>query len=344
MEKQRETELDILRILALLAVILVHVCGMSSGALSETDGKILTFCSAAVTWQIPIFVMISGRFFLDPEREVTYKKIIKSIWRLVIAFVVWDVIYQIYYVLSGAYEGLNWKGVLSQALIGPYHFWYLHMLIWLYAIIPFLRKLTENKKLMEYFILLFLVFEFLTNYGVELPLIGSTISEVLVKTNFHAALGYSGYYILGYYLYKYKISDRLEIPLYIVGALLILFAGMATIWRAAREGANGEWYSKYLLPNVAIEASAIYTFFVKRVSKHKLSDRAVQVITKLSEYSFGVYLIHALVIELLALTGISVTMISPLIMLPAIVAVTFVVTSVLVGFLRGIPYIGKKIT
>lgn len=346
MGKQRETELDILRILALLAVILVHACGMETHTLPVTDRnwQVLTFCAAIVTWQIPIYVMISGRFFLDPEREMPFRKILKSIWRLVVAFVVWDVVYQIYYIWSGAYGDLNWKGILSQTLVGPYHFWYLHMLIWLYAIVPFLRKIAESKKMMEYFILLFLLFEFLANYGVNLPLAGSTINEVLVKTNFHFALGYSGYYILGYYLYKYKIPDKLEIPLYIAGIVLLIFAGTATVWRAAREGVNNDWYSKYLLPNIAIEASALYTFFVKRVGKHKSSDRAVRGITKLSEYSFGVYLIHALVIEFLGLVGITPIIFSPFLMLPAITLLTFVISNVLVGLLRKIPRIGKKIT
>ena len=72
----REIELDLLRILAMLAVIIVHIGAGETDTLSHTDinWKILTFFGAVMTWQIPCFVMISGRFFLDPERTVTVKE------------------------------------------------------------------------------------------------------------------------------------------------------------------------------------------------------------------------------------------------------------------------------
>lgn len=340
MEKHRQTEFDILRIIALLAVIVVHSSGIG---ISTTQSKcVLVFIDSIITWQIPVYVMISGRFFLDPEREMPFRKLLKAILRLVIAFVAWDVVYQLFYVLSGTYAGLNWKGILSQAVMGPYHFWYLFMIVCLYAITPFLRKIAEDKRLMEYFIILFLLFEFLTYFGAYLPVIGNTVAEVLIKTNFHFALGYSGYYILGYYLYKYGIPDGLEVLLYVLSVVLLIAAGVATVHRALLEGTNEEWYTKYLMPNIAVEAAAIYTVFTKRVSKHHFSDRAVKWISKLSEYSFGVYLIHALILEFIGMTGF--TTYGSLFVFPVIVIATVVISNILVGLLRKIPLIGKKIT
>lgn len=346
MVKRRQTELDMLRILALLAVISVHCTGMGTDALPVMDRskQILIFFDAIVTWQIPVYVMISGRFFLDPEREVSSHKILKSIWRIVIAFVFWNVVYQIYYVLSGAYAGLNWKGILLQAMIGPYHFWYLFMIVCMYAITPFLRKIAVDKRLTEYFIILFLLFEFITYYGAEFPAIGSAVAELLVKTNFHFTLGYSGYYLLGYYLYKYGIPDHVEFLLYALAAVLLIAVGFVTVHRALIEGSNKEWYTKYLMPNIAIEASAIYTLFTKRVAKYSFSDNAVKWITKLSEYSFGVYLIHALVVELMGSAGLTPIIISPFIMHPIIILLTFGISSILVWLIRMVPCIGKKIT
>ncbi len=67
--------------------------------------------------------MISGRFFLDPDREMPFSKILRSVERLVLAFVVWNVVY---------------------------HFWYLYMIVGLYLITPFLRRIAEDKQLSEY--------------------------------------------------------------------------------------------------------------------------------------------------------------------------------------------------
>lgn len=346
MIKQREIELDVLRVIAMFAVVIVHTCGMETHNLPITDvnWQILTFIAGIMTWQIPVFVMISGRFFLDPKREMNADKIRKSVCRLVNAFVFWDVIYQIYYIFSGAYSNLNWKGILAQALEGPYHFWYLHMLIWIYMLTPFLRKITQEKKLMEYFIILFLFFEFVTNYGVQLPFIGDTLAILVRYINFNFALGYSGYYVMGYYLYRYKISDKFEIPLYILGMIFIIGAGIFTVYRSVNIGIHEDWFTAYLMPNVAIESMAIYTFFVKRVSNFSLNELCKRIIYKLSEYSFGVYLIHALVLVAVEKVGITPIMINPFVMVPTIGLIVVVISNILIHFLRKTPCIGKKIT
>ena len=340
--KKRETELDILRLLAMLAVIFTHSSGIE--AESTAVQNILTFLVATVTWHVPVFILISGRFFLDPEREISTTKLCKAVGRLVIAFLFWNVVYQIFYIWTGTYSGLNWKGILSQAFIGPYHFWYLFMLVCLYAVTPFLRKIAEDKKLMEYFILLFFFFEFLTTYGSDLPLVGATIHEILAKTNFHFAMGFTGYYILGYYLHRYRPSGKKEIALYIHGIFMFLFTGIATVWKTTQGADGGEWFSKYLMPNVAIEASALYTFFLNRVSKVQFSEKVSAIISMLSEYSFGTYLIHALVLDVLADICLGTMYAHPLSVIALSLILTYTISTGLTALIRKIPVIGKEIT
>ena len=74
-ENKRQTELDILRLLATLAVIMIH-----GGLNPLTDNLMIKYMyrglHAAIVWCVPVFFMISGRFFLDPERDVSAKKIL----------------------------------------------------------------------------------------------------------------------------------------------------------------------------------------------------------------------------------------------------------------------------
>lgn len=344
--KKRETGLDILRIGAMLMVILVHVCGAQIKTLpvTDTNWQVLVLLQSLVTWEVPVFVMISGRFFLDPDRNVTFGKIGKAIRRLALAFLLWDVIYFAYYVAAGTYPGLNWKGILSQALQGPYHFWYLWMLICMYAITPFLRKICLDKKLMEYFIILFLVFQFIAKCGPHLPVIGATVEMIISESQVIFDIGFPGYYILGYYLYKYPVSRKVETALYIAGGILLLTAASANVLRSIREGVEGVWYTQYLLPNIVIESAAVYTFAVKRLSRLRLSERAIRRITTLSEYSFGVYLIHALVIEFYARLGLSPTLIHPLVMVPLITVLVYASSHLAAVLLRKIPCVGKWMT
>ena len=341
----RQIELDFLRILAMVAVVIVHTCSMKTHDLPHSDlnWKILTYIAAIMTWQIPCFVMISGRFFLDPERTVTVKRMFNAIIRLCIAFVIWDLIYQMYYIISGTYSDLNWKGIIMQAIEGPYHFWYIYMMIGVYLLIPFLRKITENKTLMEAFIILFLMFEFLTNYGPVIPVVGPIISKLLNYASFHFALGYTGYFVAGYYFYRYPVSKHLEQILYVFG-IIFLFGMSGLCSFTSINDSIGFNITSYLMPNVAIESFAIYTFFVKRVSKWNFKSGVKHAIEKISMLSSGIYYIHALSLEIIGLCGISPIILSPFIMVPIIALMAATISGIVVWFIRKIPGFGMKIT
>lgn len=340
--KKRETELDILRIIATIGVIFTHASNVTAN--TTLGQSILTFCIAIVTWHVPVFVMISGRFFLAPNRELSPSKLKQAIRRLIVAFLFWNIIYQLYYITNGTYQDLNWKGILSQVLIGPYHFWYLFMLVALYAITPFLRKITEKKELAEYFLILFFVFSFLTTYGIRLPGIGPTLSQILSHTGFHFALGFSGYYVLGHYLHQYPLSGKKEFGLYILGAAMILFTGIATVWKTQNGASGEEWFSKYLMPNIIIEAAAIYTFFTNRICRLKLSAPVQAAVSQIAASCFGIYLVHALILDLLCSLVFNLLPISAISLVLLRVFCTFIVALIVVCFVRKIPYVGKKIT
>ena len=68
----RKQFLDVLRVLATCAVVLMHVL---TGATDVTDASIvpeyrslLLSVMDLVTWCVPIFLLISGYLFLNPER------------------------------------------------------------------------------------------------------------------------------------------------------------------------------------------------------------------------------------------------------------------------------------
>lgn len=338
--QKRETELDILRLLALMGVVFTHCCDIETD--SALTRSVMTFLIATVTWHVPVFVMISGRFFLDPRRDASPKKLLRAMGRLVLAFAFWNLLYQIYFVATDMYSGLNWKGILSQSFLGVYHFWYLFMLVFLYAITPFLRKIAEDKGLSEYFIALFLVFSFLNGYGLRLPLVGATVEQLVVKMNFHFAVGYSGYYILGHYLHRWPLSGKREMGLYILGVVMLIFTGAATVWKTLQGAPGEEWFSKYLLPNVILEAAAIYTFFVNRISRLRIPEKAARGVSKMAQCSFGAYLIHAFVLEF---TGFAARIPgNPILGVWLRVIVTVGPSLLLTALIRKIPVLGRKIT
>ena len=78
---QREIEFDILRILAILSVIMIHVSApyvinYQPNSLQFTVGNILDSISRI---GVPFFVLISGTFMLDENKELTINKIAYNI-------------------------------------------------------------------------------------------------------------------------------------------------------------------------------------------------------------------------------------------------------------------------
>ena len=173
---------------------------------------------------------------------------------------------------------------------------------------------------------------------------GIIISEWLKKASYHFTLGYSGYYILGYYLYRYKLPVKVEIPLYILGACTLAATGLANLTVSIAAGEEIVQFTQYLRPNVVIVTMAVYTFGVKRLSRITFSKKAEKRIATLSECSFGVYLVHALVLEFCAQLGLTPTLIHPLLMIPIYTVIVYLTSHLIIRLVRKIPVVGRKIT
>ena len=90
--KLREYTFDVLRVVAASAIVLLHVIALFWYDMPVTDYKwiILNNIKMLARLFLPIFFMISGRFFLDLEKDMTYRKLfLKYILRLVTAFIFW---------------------------------------------------------------------------------------------------------------------------------------------------------------------------------------------------------------------------------------------------------------
>jgi surface polysaccharide O-acyltransferase-like enzyme len=353
MKNERQIEFDVLRIISMYFVMLTHVCGMEvhNILVDSFDGIVLNCLMAAVTWDVPIFIMISGRFFLDSSKEMTTAKIYKKyIMRLVAPFIFWSVMMNILYIyndykMTGVIS-LNWKMYLVNIITGPYHLWFVFMICGLYIATPILRKISEDKKTTKYWIMLSIIFLSLKIYGVKLPLIGETISLILGKMNFEIVLGFSVYYLLGYYVYIYKdeISVNVQRGLYFLSLLLIIFSCIATTVHSIHCGKTNEFFSVYQSPNVIICSIGIYLWGLNCIHSGMFSDSIKKVIFKLSEHSMGMYFAHAIVLEVVfLLTGIKPTYISVLIMPFVITTLLYIICFLLVAFMSKIPLLRKVV-
>ena len=75
--KKRILNYDLLRIVAMIGVVLIHVNGFYLYSVDVNSNRfiVLNAFTSLVRFSAPAFIMISGAFFLNPKKELTTKKI-----------------------------------------------------------------------------------------------------------------------------------------------------------------------------------------------------------------------------------------------------------------------------
>ena len=98
-----------------------------------------------VTWCVPIFLLISGYLFLNPERTLTYPVMIKKYCRrIALAILLFGVPYAAseLVVAERTFRIRMIPEALKMTLTGHTwsHMWYLYLILFLYLITPLLKK------------------------------------------------------------------------------------------------------------------------------------------------------------------------------------------------------------
>lgn len=341
--------LDLLRIFCIFSMMLLHVSAIPwySVPVSSFAWQVLNVYDSSVRFCVPVFVMISGVFFLDPNRNVTINKLFsKNILRIATAFLFWSACY------AGLKNIFKYRAVhatmlsslLKDFLMGHYHLWFLFTLVGLYLIVPFLRKICESKRLMQYYLLLSFVFAWLMPLLQKIPAFGSWLSTLVGQANLNFFLGYSGYFVLGSYLYRYPLSGRARKGAFALGGVSVLFTICATYVVSLRQGApTGQFYD-FPLINTCLASIAVFVFFQHKVSRLSFSAQAVQKILLLSKLSFGMYLVHEF-INILCKEFLHFTALSffPVLSVPVIAALVFAVSFCMIYPISKIPVLNRYI-
>ncbi len=305
---ERKTYLDYIRIMAAFFVIAIHVVSFFLNQRKATFGSaawnIEMIMDNFIRVAVPLFVMISGALFLDERKKVSTKKLLKNnVLRMFVIFVFWAIVYKFGSMFSSG-KPITWKGVGNAFLEickgdFHYHLWYLPMLIGLYLITPLLRKVCkkENKQLVEYFLIVFFIgttfIRFMASKNLGAPT--NAIFDFANQLTPDAFVNYVGVYILGWYLATFDHSKKFRIIIYSVGfGLYFLGAGADLLYSYVRGGTS--FFSSDNLGFLKLlPASAIFLAF--RYSK--FANKEHKFVKYLSGCTFGIYLTHAFVRNIL---------------------------------------------
>lgn len=151
--QSRKVFLDILRVLATCAVVLLHtISGVKDNtdmSLYPTQQRVFMSVLDLVTWSVPVFIMISGYLFLNPARQFTMKQmLVKYCRRIVLALVLFGVPYAcIELVITERSISIQTVGrAVLMVLQGKSwsHMWYLYLILLLYLLTPFMKWILQK--------------------------------------------------------------------------------------------------------------------------------------------------------------------------------------------------------
>lgn len=345
---ERKLYIDLLRILACFSVILLHSASQYWYDIPITSPRWLVCNSydAVSRFGVPVFFMISGMLFLSREGEVNLKRLYRNnILRLAVAYWAWSAVYGLWDCREwmGA-EGVSWKDYVTEIIFGRYHMWFVPAMIGIYMLLPVIKTFTDHadRKILRYFLLLFLVIKVGAN-TIVIANPPQVAQSVLNLIDVEMACSYVAYFILGYYLYRYPVSEKQEKWIYLsggAGAVLAVVVSALASWR--NNGPSAAAFDSYSVFTFAVSV-AIFVFFQKRVSKISWGTFASKVIRELSANTFGVYLMHLWLMEFLQGKGIDSMSIDSVVGIPLLALGCYLFCNVVVAFLRRIPLVGRYI-
>ena len=213
-------------------------------------------------------------------------------------------------------------------------------------IVPFIKKIVESPALTKYFLALALVFAFIIPQARNIASVfhkDLKVELIISKMNLSFIGGYTCYFILGHYLHTIKFSKKARCIIYALSALgfasTVLGCSFISIYDNAP---NGVMYGNFTL-NVMLESLGVFVFFKNLIDALKISERMQLIIARLSKYSFGAYLVHALIIEVLNKIGLNTMSFNSVLSVISISAIVFVISFVVSYVCNHIPVLNKYI-
>lgn len=338
MQKKRIYYLDILRVIACLAVIMIHSsCDYVMYKTTNFNFWVGNIFDSFARLGVPLFVMISGALLLDEKYDYSKEKLLKHIKKMILFFVFWSFVYCLLFNIIGQLflleKDFNVYRIINAFVQGYYHLWYIYLIIGLYLILPLLRLWVndKNKKYVEYFIILSLIFNFLIP---QIIIIGNCYGNAFVGINdilcsklcLQYVGGFTTYFILGWYINNYEIKHKKLI--YILGIISVLISIFGTYILKL------EFYGNLSL-HVLLYTAAVFLF------AKNIKTKENKLVLFISKYSLGIYAIHAMIIYVVNKVLLKINFTNALINIPIVFIITLVISTIGAYIISKIPFFKK---
>ena len=328
MKKIRNINLDVLKIMACIGVVLLHT---TMPGFKET--RIWNYSSYLYylgTYSIPVFFMVNGYLLLG-KNEISYSYILQKIKWILVTVSIWTLIIWIY---KRDFSQNPIKKVLGSLLQRGYffQFWFFGALILIYLCLPILKRFLKSKNRYLLVLSLLVIIGFvleLTNYLLQKPVQVYVIQTFRLWTWFF-------YYILGGFIAQFNLANlRSCFKNWMkVVTLVLLFISPFILYVLAKD-IHHNLYAEYFYDSIFVKIVSLGFFLT--VLTFDLNTDKNRWIIYISNQIMGVFIIHTFVMKVWEkLVGFSFAG-AYLLFLIFTLSVSFAV----VGILIKIPYFNR---
>ena len=300
-KQQRFYYMDALNVIACIAVVILHC---SSAVFQNEGGLFWCYCvimQSVFIFAVPIFFMISGANLLGYRERYSTKDFFKKRMRRILGVFIGCsiLVYVLQCVPIGAFGG-GWRqpsigdfirSFLDNSISNIY--WYFYAIIGLYLVTPVFSKIADDKRLLEYAIVICFITSAL------FPFIARLMNGYSPFANFTYPYLSSWllYYLAGYYVNNY-LTRRIPFPALAVAVICsIVFMAIMTIHTndvARLSDADASYDSFYAnamgLPGAILSISL---FIVGKQLNSSIGPLDVYpMVRRVSALSLGIYAIH----------------------------------------------------
>ncbi len=288
-----------MRAIACIAIIALHITASDAIIYYSTDtgatgNIVLSVIQNCLMWAVPCFVMVTGALLLPEDKKITYKKLFKKyIARILGALILFCFVFRLFSMVMDG-ETFSFSIIvetLNQIITdGSWsHMWYLYLLIGLYLLMPFYKKIAAASQRIDIIYLLIIYALFLAVF----PLL--RVWNINLGFYIHVLTIYPFYLFLGYAIYKriLKISPKAGMGFIIVttGTLILLTVINSNLTEISLSSFWG--YASII---VVLQAAGIFALICK--DKNTQKGIVKKILIKVDKCSFGIYLVHMIYVRL----------------------------------------------
>ncbi len=374
-----------IRVVACVGIVFLHMIYGAVSIYGNGTTQILRDVSWMIVnnlyWAVPCFVMVTGALLLDPSRELSYKKLFqKYIFRVVFALFIFCILYTVYDMLMNG-DGFSVAGLLNgliDFITGKSwsHLWYLYMLVGLYLLMPFFKKITAkiSTKELGYFLLVIVVFLSLIpilnlwnikiGFGIPVATIypfylffGYAVNRPEVHLSKWIAaiclvISTVALSVITWFRWKYPETQSCLEIFFNYSSIIVILQATSIFYLFAKERPVAENTAKEATADeteektvektetVAEEAAAIQEMVSEEEQKTKKENIIKKFILSFDSCSFGIYLVHMFLARyVLRYMGINPYDNIPVFL--GLIVATIIVSYLVVWVLRKIPKVNK---